>query len=403
MIRKMMVLSALLFAVILLSGCWDKKELTDIAFVAAIGVDKGENGGYIGTFQIINPGNVAGGLQGGSGQNYATVTVYEVYGNNLTEVSRRAANEISRVLFYSHANLVVIGEELAKEEGVAGFMDAFDRDDRFRDTAKVVIAKDTSANNLLKISTPIDKIPANKIIKTLQFSEQQWGEQWPVNIRELLNVLTADGKEAIIPSFRYSGSVKDGKSIENLQHTAPESALSADDLAIFKKGKLIGFFQEKEALGMAWIMNKINESTVGINWGEKKKAISFQIIKEKTKVAVRMQDGKPSVTIDITTKGELGEVDVPINIEDRQIRHKITKKVEEEIKQIVHSAIERSKELQTDVFGFGEKLYQEHPEAWKKLKNDWNDQYYPELDVNVTVNASITRTGLRTNPFIYQQ
>ncbi|MFS0614131.1 Ger(x)C family spore germination protein [Bacillus subtilis] len=403
MIRKMMVLSALLFAVILLSGCWDKKELTDIAFVAAFGVDKGENGGYIGTFQIINPGNVAGGLQGGSGQNYATVTVYEVYGNNLTEVSRRAANEISRVLFYSHANLVVIGEELAKEEGVAGFMDAFDRDDRFRDTAKVVIAKDTSANNLLKITTPIDKIPANKIIKTLQFSKQQWGEQWPVSIRELINVLVADGKEAILPSFRYSGSVQDGQSVKNLESMAPNAVLSADDMAIFKNDKLIGFFHEKEALGAAWIMNHIDESTIGINWGEKKEAISFQIIKEKTKVAVRMQDGKPSVTIDITTKGELGEVGVPINIEDRQIREKITKKVENKIKQMVHSPIERTKELQTDVFGFGEKLYKEHPEAWKKIKNDWNDQYYPELDVNVTVNASITRTGLRTNPFTFEQ
>lgn len=403
MIRKMMVLSALLFAVILLSGCWDKKELTDIAFVAAFGVDKGENGGYIGTFQIINPGNVAGGLQGGSGQNYATVTVYEAYGNNLTEVSRRAANEISRVLFYSHANLVVIGEELAKEEGVAGFMDAFDRHDRFRDTAKVVIAKDTSANNLLKITTPIDKIPANKIIKTLQFSKQQWGEQWPVSIRELINVLVADGKEAILPSFRYSGSVQDGQSVKNLESMAPNAVLSADDMAIFKNDKLIGFFHEKEALGAAWIMNHIDESTIGINWGEKKEAISFQIIKENTKVAVRIQDGKPSVTIDITTKGELGEVGVPINIEDRQIREKITKKVENKIKQMVHSPIERTKELQTDVFGFGEKLYKEHPEAWKKIKNDWNDQYYPELDVNVTVNASITRTGLRTNPFTFEQ
>ncbi|MGE6258324.1 hypothetical protein ACQKCU_10490 [Heyndrickxia sporothermodurans] len=52
---------------ILLSGCWDKKELTDLSIVNAIGIDKTENGRYLLTFQIINPGNVAAEQSGGGG------------------------------------------------------------------------------------------------------------------------------------------------------------------------------------------------------------------------------------------------------------------------------------------------------------------------------------------------
>ncbi|WP_238482590.1 Ger(x)C family spore germination protein [Lederbergia galactosidilytica] len=399
----MRIFLTLLVPIVLLSGCWDKRELTDIAFVAAIGVDKAEDGGFIGTFQIINPGNVAGGLQGGSGQDSSTVTVYEIYGDNLTEVSRQAASEISRVLFYSHANLVVIGEELAKEKGIASFLDALDRDDRFRDTARVVIAKDTSANNLLKVSSPIDKIPANKITKTLEFSEQQWGEQWPVNIRELLNALSADGREAIIPSFKYFGSVEEGERMENLQSTAPETVLKADSIAVFKKDKLIGYLHGEEAMGMAWIMSNIHETTIGIDWEEEKKPISFQVISEKTKVKVAMKNGKPTVFINIVARGELGEVNIPVNIEDYHVRKEIAEKAMRRIKEIVQSTITKSKEYQTDIFGIGEKLYQNDPDSWKKLKEDWNEEHYPELEAVVKVDVSISRTGLRKNPFTYEK
>lgn len=48
---------------VLLTSCWSKKELTDLAFVSAMGIDKTKDGRYELTFQIINPGNVAG-LQG---------------------------------------------------------------------------------------------------------------------------------------------------------------------------------------------------------------------------------------------------------------------------------------------------------------------------------------------------
>ncbi|ASB91061.1 Spore germination protein KC [Bacillus sonorensis] len=55
----------MLAAVILLQGCWDKKELTDLLLISAIGIDKGEKTKYELSFQIVNPINVTGGLQGG--------------------------------------------------------------------------------------------------------------------------------------------------------------------------------------------------------------------------------------------------------------------------------------------------------------------------------------------------
>ncbi|MBO0993902.1 Ger(x)C family spore germination protein [Bacillus sp. SD088] len=391
----------LILSLCLLTGCWDKKELTDIAFVAAMGIDKGENGQYVGTFQIINPSNVAGGLQGGSGQDGATVTVYRIPGENMVDVSRRAANEISRVLFYSHANLVVIGEELAKEEGIDGILDGLDRDDRFRDTSKVVIARGATASELMQITTPIDKIPANKVIKTLRFSEQQWGEQWPVKIRDILNALTSTGKEPIIPSFSIYGDRDAAKSIESLQRTSPDAIIRTNGLGIFKDGKLMGWLHDEQARGTAWIMNKIRSTNIAIDWEEEMEAISFQVVREKTKVKFEFDGNQIIAKLDIQTQGDLGEVNVPINLKDRRIRNQIEKKVEKEIEHMIRSTITEVQSYQADIFGFGEKIYHSHPKKWRQIEEDWQDQYFPEMKVEVGVDAMISGTGLRSNSFKY--
>lgn len=63
--RKGLLCTVMAFSICILSSCWSSKELTDLAIVAAMGIDKTKDGQYQITLQIINPGNVAGGLQGG--------------------------------------------------------------------------------------------------------------------------------------------------------------------------------------------------------------------------------------------------------------------------------------------------------------------------------------------------
>ncbi|MED3810510.1 Ger(x)C family spore germination protein, partial [Priestia megaterium] len=72
--RKWSVILLMILVTVLLSSCWSKKELTDLAIVSAMGVDKTEDGRYTVTLQIINPGNVAGELVGGGDSQSPPVT-----------------------------------------------------------------------------------------------------------------------------------------------------------------------------------------------------------------------------------------------------------------------------------------------------------------------------------------
>lgn len=398
--HKKVFLFLVLTATLLLSGCWSKKELTDLALIAAFGIDINEDGKYVGTFQIINPGNVAGGLQGGGGGERPPIIIYSSTGDNIVEVSRHASSKFSRRLYYAHTNLVVISDELAKKQGITTIFDALDRDPEFRSTATVVIARDTKAADIVKTLTPIDKIPANKVIKTLKFTGKRYGEHLNVNIQEVMRSLESPGKEPVITGFHLDGSAKHAKKLENIQETAPEASLEASGIAIFKEGKLIDWIQGKTARGAVWGLDKIKATYVNINWEEKKEAIAYQVIHQKTKVSANMKNGQPKISIHVRAEGDIGEVTLPIDLTDPRVLSNIEKALEKEIKKEIYVAVERAQKNKSDIFGFGETIRRTDPKAWKKMKHDWNDVHFHELEVDVTVDAFIRRTGLRNKPHL---
>jgi spore germination protein KC len=383
---------------LLLSGCWSKKELTDLAIVAALGIDKNEEGRYVGTLQIINPGNVASGIQGGGGSQGPPVSVITGTGDTIVELSRRTSRKLSRRLYYAHTNLVVISEELAKEEAINDILDSLERDAEFRSTAIIVIAQGSKASDIVKVLTAIDKIPANKVIKTLKFTERTWGENISVNMQEAIQTLVSPGKELVVSGFRISGDVDKGKKMENTQQTEPSSLLYAGSLAIFKKGRLTAWIDGETARGSVFLLDKLNASAIALKWAGKDEALVYELIRQKTKVSARMEKGKPRVSIKVQAEGNIGETRVPTDLTDPNVLLKIEKEVEKEIKKEITIAVKQAQKNKADIFGFGDALHRTNPKEWKKMAAKWNDIYFPEVKTDIVVDAFIRRTGLRNSP-----
>ncbi len=382
-----------------LSGCWSKKELTDLAFIIAVGLDKTTDGKYVATFQVVNPGNIAGATQQGGGSGGLPVTLYTSTGDNLVEANRKGSKKISRLLYYAHTNLVVIGEELAKE-GISDVFDVVERNPQFRTTATVVIAHHRTAEEILKVLTPIDKIPANKIIKTLQFTEKVWGQNMEVHAGEIIEDFSLAGKEPVISGFRLTGDVEKGKQQTNVQSIEPNAQLHADELAIFKGGKLIGWMSGEAARGVAWVLNKIRQTVITFDWEKKKEAVAYKVMRSKTNVTAHMNKGKPVISIHVETEGDIGETFVPLDLANPKQIVALEKEIQKEIQKEVMKAVKRAQQEKSDIFGFGEVLHRAYPHEWKNIKKEWNNQYFPQLEVNVKVDAFIRRTGLRNKSYI---
>lgn len=401
MVRKMRLFFLIIIIPFFLNGCWSKKELTDLAIVAAMGVDKTEEGKYAMTLQIINPGNVAGGMRGGGvGSQSPPVTIYKSTGDNLVEASRRASSKISRRLYYAHTNLVVVGEELAREEGVATIIDAIDRDHEFRITTTMVIANHSSAEDLLRALTPVDKIPANKVLKTLEFSEQKWGQTLKTSIQDVMKGLQSSDGATVVSGFRLVGDPKHASRLDNIQESEPESRLEASGIALLKKGKLVDWSYGKKARGTVWILDKVKATDINIDWKGKNDAVAYQADRQKTSVSGEMKDGKPHITIHTSVEGTIGGIDVPADITDEKVISEMEKKVQKEIKGEIEKAIQQAQTNHADIFGFDGVIRRSRPDDWEKLKAMWNEVYFPELQVDISVEAYIRRAGLRNKSFL---
>lgn len=401
MMRKGLLCTIMAFSICILSSCWSSKELTDLAIVAAMGIDKTKDGQYQITLQIINPGNVAGGLQGGGGGTQSpSVSVYGAKGANLVEASRRASSTVSRRLYYAHTNLIVIGESLARTEGIDVIIDAIDRDPEFRITSDMVIANGVKASSFVKSLTPIDKIPANKVLKTLELTEQKWGEHMKVSAQEVMKNLESPGSQALMSGFGIRGSAQKAQTLQNLQQTAPESTLRAEGLGMFKDGKLITFLYGKKARGVMWLRDKVQGTDVNISWKDKKKAIAYQVVRQRTNVRANMVNGKPKMIVRTRVEGDIGEMEVPVDIKNPFVILDIEKKIEAAIEKEIKESFMFAQKKQTDVVGFGEVVHENYPRQWKRLQHEWSDVYFPEVEMDVKVEAYVRRAGLRNKSFM---
>lgn len=149
-----------------------------------------------------------------------------------------------------------------------------------------------------------------------------------------------------------------------------------------------------------WILNKIQGTDININWEGKKEAIAYQTVRQKTSISSQVKNGQPHIFVHTRVEGDLGEIEVPVDITNPKVIKEIEQSVSKEIKKELGTAVERAQKNKTDILGFGEVIHRSRPKQFKRLKQEWNDVYFPKLNVDITVEAYIRRAGLRNKSFL---
>jgi spore germination protein KC len=380
----------------LLSGCWNQKELNDLAFVMAMGIDKGKHKQFDVSIQLVNPGNVSSGQNGGGGQGLP-IAVYKSSGDTLTEAARNLTKKLSRRLYYAHTNLVVLSDKLSKENMLNVF-DAFEREPEFRTTTEIIIARKSTAEELVTALTILDKLPVSKISKQIQTSEKMLGENIKVNVDDFVSGLVSKGKQPIATGYLVKGDKSLARKAENLTQTTTHAYLMADGLAVFNDGKLTGWIENEKARGVVWVLNKIKSTDINLDWKGKKGALNLTPIRSKTKISVKMKNGKPMIQVVIKEESIISEVNTAINLDDPAVIQALERKMGRKIEKEVRSSIKEAQRKECDVFGFGDKVHLAYPKYWKKVEKNWDEQFANTI-VKVKVYAFNRRSGVRRNPF----
>ncbi|WP_440961157.1 Ger(x)C family spore germination protein [Paenibacillus nitricinens] len=393
--RRALLICVLILMQIFVTGCWSRQELNDLAIAVGIGIDKiGEQ--YQVSAQVVLPSQVAG-SKGGSP--HSPVNLYKATGSTVYEALRKITTVSPRKIYISHLRILVLGEDLARE-GISDVLDFFSRDTETRNDYFIVVAKDAKAADALKILTSLEKIPAVRLFASLETSEKHWAPTSTVTLGTLITELVTKGKQPILTGVVINGNVGVGETSKNVETVDSPTQLEYSGLAVFKEDKLIGWLNQEESKVYNYLTNKVKNTVFYIPCPEGKK-VSLEVFKARSKMKGSMDSDKPEITIEQHLEVDIGEVQCRnLNLTDTKTITELEKIANKKVVDLFGTTIKKvQNEYKSDIFGFGEAIHHSNPQAWKKLRNDW-DQTFVNLPVSIKMDIKIRLLGKVMNSFL---
>ncbi|MED1791777.1 Ger(x)C family spore germination protein [Brevibacillus nitrificans] len=396
--RKQRLIVIVLLLAIALTGCWNRRELNELAIAVGFGVDKaGEQ--YRLSVQVVDPGEVAANKGGTRGR--TPVTMYHITAPTIFEALRKMTTISPRKIYNSHLRILVIGEELAKE-GIGEVLDFVSRDQEMRTDFYIVVARGQhTAEEALKILTPIEKIPSNNLYQSLAASAKAWAPSTTVTLDQLIADLVSDGKHPVLTGLRINGNAEIGQTNTTIEKIDNAATLQYTGLAVFKVDKLIGWLNQNESIAYNFILNNI-KSTVGSlpcpNGGK----MVIEVIRSDTKVKGFVEKGKPRAEVKTRIEANVGEMACKLDLTKTNSIAEMEKIAAKSVKDLMSQTVTKvQKQYKVDIFGFGEAVHRANSTAWKAWKRDWDAQF-TKLPVDYQIDVKIRRLGTVSNSFLQE-
>lgn len=381
-------LATLSLCALLLSGCWSKRELNEIGIVTAIGIDRQEDK-YKVTVQVINPSEV-------SSKEMTTrtaVSTYTAVGNSIFETIRRLVTQTPRQVYMAHVRAIVFGEEMAKD-GIGKALDFLSRDHEMRTDFHLTVAEGMEAEDLMKVLTPLERIPAEKAYSAIKGGEEYWAPVQSVKISDVLNAILSEGDNPVLAGFQVIGDPEQGSKLDNVEQVDSPTSIKIGRLAVFQKDHLVGWLTEDQSKGYSYIVDKVHSSAEYAPCEDADRGgITLEVFDATSSMEAVVQAGKPKVTISIEIDAGIAEVECPLKLSETAVIQKVEKQFEKRMETMATSTIDVLQEdLQSDVLGFGELIHRTDKAYWKSIKKDW-ENIFPDVETDVKVKVNIKRTG----------
>lgn len=396
MIRRWIGLIALAAVMLLLSGCWDSIELNRRAVVSGMGIDlqQGDKPKYKVSLQVIIADEISGKYSRGG----APVAVYQGEGRTVFEAVREASRKVPRYLSLGHINALIFSEELARS-GIKDVLDYMERDAQIRTTSQVYLAKGQMASDIVNVMTPIGKIPSSDLAQKSQASSRLLGDNYRVEIDDVIRALQIPGGGPIINGVKVDGDLQTAPTKSNIEQINTPGMLQLEGVGIFAGDKLVTWMNPHQSRGLIWVSDKIKQTAMVTGCLDNKGLIAYEIIRSRTKVKADLKDPEhPVIQISVKPQASIKELNCDLDVRHDTVLNRLEKELSKVITQEMQSAVEEAKKIKSDVFGFGSVIERANPKAWRALESHWSD-VFAHLDVEYNVETVIRYSGMRDRSY----
>ncbi|WP_079908463.1 Ger(x)C family spore germination protein [Paenibacillus sp. 32352] len=372
---KWALLACLLGSQLLMTGCWDRREIEERTSVVGIAIDKSKEhpSHLLVTVQIPIPIKIAGASGGRAGGGKQAVRVMSSEGKTVVEAFQNLQKRLNQELFYGHTRVIAIGEAAARE-GVNHIFDPFRRDPQIRRLLWPLIVKG-EARDLLKAGPNLEQIPIVYVMSLIENGAKS--ERIPdMNLGKFYIDLTSKTRA---PFLNYV-EVKDDD-------------IRWEGVAVFHGVRMVGVLPGQDTWQILRIREKKSGGNVTFPYEDNPSrlvTINTEFIKSRNEISY--VDGHVVSKTRIFLEGDMLEKTFGSNLFKEEEISKLEKGAEKYLEKEAKTVIAKlQKQFNSDILGLGSRIHSFHPELWRKL--DW-EKDFAKAEIQISYDMKIRNTGM---------
>ncbi len=372
----------LVFILICLTGCWNRKELGDLGIVGAAAIDV-INDEIMLTVELIEPKNPLD-----PGANSDSVSFFQAQGKTVFDAIRNATLKSDKKLYWSHANAFYFNEEAARK-GISSYLDYFIRDHEPKGYIHLFIAKNSPAYELIGVAGRKNQIPS-EYAENLAENYEVNGKSVSSKMMDFLKQYYQKGIQPVIGILHAEPRTHD-----LLKASIDENGtmmLSNEGCAVFQSDKLVGYLDARQTRGYNFATGKIKSTMIISPSLDAEGKTSMEVIRASGKIEIKATGETLCAKITVHVDGALGEDSGLQDIANAAAIWEMENLASQTVKSEIVDAVEKAQLFHSDIFGFGAALHRSNPKEWEQRGDNWNE-IFSELPIEVIVKTSIQRIG----------
>ncbi|OZB98665.1 Ger(x)C family spore germination protein [Paenibacillus sp. XY044] len=393
MLRRLGLMILLLSVVLLTSGCWDSQELNTLSIISATSIDR-SNGKWEISFQVVIPQSIATQTGGGSAGSQSPTTIFSTKGRSIAEAMQNASLETSRKLFFAHNSVLILSEDVAREEGVGEILDFFLRPFESRETMSVLLTKG-KASNLLEVLIPLEKISGNAIQRIIEQSQKNLSQAQNMRLIDFARMIASPDQSAMAPELEVSGDLTKQSSLDSLKSTRNDAVIKLGELGVFRKDKLVGWIDQKNSRSVAWLSDSVSSMIIVFPCnakGQEEQLVSYRVLKSSTKLEPKVIHGKSIILAKIQATGAIDEAGCNLDLNKPSVIRELERTISKQIGDEVMATWSHLQEMNVDLTGFMNAIHRKDPPTWRKLME--SKRPIEEISLRVQVKINIEHTNM---------
>lgn len=401
-----------LLAPLAMSGCWDKTELEEYAFAQVIGVDHTPRGVVL-TIMFAIPRNLAaGGGGGGGGGGGETFLVTSVESPSVLAALDLINGYLDRRVNLMHTKAIIIGEEEART-GVAASLGALMRYREIRRTINIAVTRGKAAELIKSYKSSIESNSA-RWFEEMGMLHEYTGLTPSAMYHQFLLGMENPAFEPVAILAALKGKGEKTKPGERRDEFLGRSLTEADfyagsiprtgggtveffGTAVFRGDRMVTALTGSETRMFLMLNGQFRRAFIDVEDPQQKNYFIPIDVKQGNMpdIKVDLSGDKPRITVKLKLEGDILSIQSRLNYtEDKNLRMKLNRRVEEVIEKGALATIHRTQKQKADIIGFGKKA-QHYFATWDEwVKYRWSEKY-PEAVVDVVVDFNIRRVGMQ--------